>query len=222
MHKKIKVFGALLTAAVGLSIPAGATEILTTSYTTWKSTITGTAVEWNDVVSASTYNTAAGFSMPLGSFGPLTVTGPDGSAYYLDKQYYGSGTSLEGAVDGTGSVQIATPAAGLTGFLMELGVNGTQAPITITLSDGETFTASPTANGGVAWIGLSSGTSITSINLSTTSGSRVEVVDFLAGNSSEPAQAPAVEVATALMIGSGLLVIGGVRKVFSNVSASAA
>jgi hypothetical protein len=94
---------------------------------------------------------------------------------------------------------------------------GTASPITITLSDGETFTANPAVNGDV-FVGFSSGTAITSFTLTTSNGSVIELTDFDAGNSNQPASAPAGEVTTALMIGTGLLIFGARRRVFSNLS----
>jgi hypothetical protein len=95
----------------------------------------------------------------------------------------------------------------------------------MTLSDGEIFTFNPTV-GGTVNAGLSSATPITSILLTTTAGSQIELTDFLAAVSNQPADttppAPAAEVATILMIGSGLLFLGAGRKVYSNLSRAVA
>jgi hypothetical protein len=70
------------------------------------------------------------------------------------------------------------------------------------------------------FLGLSSATAITSFTLSTASGSAIDLTDFYAGGSNQQAAppAPAAEVTTALMIGSGLLFFGARRRVFSNFS----
>lgn len=224
MKIKAKIFSGVVFAALTLASQAGATEVITTSLSTWNSTISGSATEWDFNLPNNSYNTASGYSLNVGSFGPVTVTGPDGGGYVLTKtQGYGpSGNliALADASDGIGSMKFASPAAGLTAFGLGLGLTGTAAPITVTLSDGETFTASPAVNGNL-FLGLSSATPITSFALSTTAGTQVQLTDFFAGTSNQPAtpDAPAAEVATAVMIGSGLLFFGGCRKIFSNVSA---
>lgn len=222
MHLKTKVLAAVFFAAVTFASQAGATEILTSSLPAWKGTITGTGSEWDFSFPGNSYNTAVGYSLNVGSYGPIQVTGPDGSAYSLNKNYYGSFTTLAGPTDGSGSMVFTTPAAGLTAFVLDLGIAGNAAPISITLSDGEVFTANPGA-GGLALLGFSSATPITSYMLATSSGSQVQLADFYAGLSNEPAAAePTAEVATALMIGSGLLLFGGCRKVFSNLATAKA
>ena len=226
MQVKTKVFCAAIFCAVAFASRLNATEIVATSYSAWTATMTGSPTEWNFAFpNGGSYSTASGYSLSVGSYGPLTVTGPDGSGYSLseDSSYYDSAISrsiqtLQGASDGVGSMVFTTPAAGLTAFGLGLGLLGNAAPITVTLSDGESFTSSPSVNG-AAFLGLSSATPITSFVLTTSSGSTVELTDFYAGNSNEPAgTAPAAEVTTALMIGSGLLIFGARRRMFSNHS----
>jgi hypothetical protein len=227
MHSKIKVVGALFFAAFSLAPMVGATEILTTTFNAWKSTTTGTGIaEWDFNIPNSTYNTSSGYNLNVGTYGPIIVTAPDAGGYSLSKNqgYGGSSITLAGPGDGSGSINFAAPGIGLTDFMLGLGITGNAAPIIITLSDGEVFTANPSVNGAIL-LGLSSATPITSFALTTASGSQVQLTDFLAGISNQPAStpdAPAAEVATALMIGSGLLLFGGLRKVFSNVSAAVA
>jgi len=229
MQIKTKVFCAVLFTAAAWAPSLRATEIVTTSYAAWKATQTGNPTEWNFVFpNGGSYSTSSGYSLSIGSYGPVTVTGPDGSGYNLteDSSYYDSAISkniqtLQSANDGVGSMVFTTPAAGLTAFGIGLGEIGTASPITVTLSDGETFTASPGVNGAI-FLGLSSQTVITSFTLTTSSGAAVELTDFFAGVSNEPASAPApaAEVTTALMIGTGLFVFGARRRVFSNISRS--
>lgn len=227
MQIKNKVFCAVLFAAAACAPPLNATEIVTTSYSAWVATQTGTPTEWNfSFPNGGSYSTAAGYTLSVGTYGPINVTGPDGSGYTLteDTSYRVSGRSyqtLQGASDGVGSMVFTTPAAGLTAFGLGLGEIGTASPITVTLSDGETFTASPAVNGTV-YLGLSSQTAITSFTLQTSSGANIELTDFFAGvsNESASAPAPAAEVTTAIMIGTGLLLFGARRRVFSNLSRS--
>jgi len=227
MQMKTKVFCTVLFAAAACAPRLNATEIVTTSYAAWVATQTGTPTEWNfSFPNGGSYSTAAGYSLSVGTYGPINVTGPDGSGYSLseDSSYHVSGTSynlqtLQSASDGVGSMVFNTPAAGLTAFGLGLGELGTASAITVTLSDGETFTVSPSVNGTV-YLGLSSQTAITSFTLKSSSGTNIELTDFFAGVSNEPAsaQAPAAEVTTALMIGTGLFIFGARRRVFSNLS----
>jgi len=227
MQMKTKVFCVVLFAAAACAPRLNATEIITTSYSAWLLTQTGTPTEWNfSFPNGGSYSTAAGYTLTVGTYGPINVTGPDGSGYSLseDSSYHVSSPShnletLQGASDGVGSMVFTTPVAGLTAFGLGLGELGTASPITVTLSDGETFTASPAVNGTV-YLGLSSQTAITSFTLKSSSGAAIELTDFYAGISNEPASAPApaAEVTTALMIGTGLFVFGARRRVFSNLS----
>jgi hypothetical protein len=209
---KFKLFSALIFAAAVAHL--NATEIVTASYAAWTATVSGAPAEWDFSFSGGTsYSTAAGYTLNAGSYGPLTVTGPDGSGYSLNENpaYFDSTTSqtvttLESASDGVGSMVFTAPSAGLTAFALGLGELGVASPITIALSDGETFTANPGVNGDL-FLGFSSATAITSFTLSTTggssAGSSIELTDFDAGASSQPE--PAAELTTGIMIGSGLL-----------------
>ena len=227
MNLQKTTFSAVILAAVAFIVPAGATEVVTTSYTSWTTTTSGTISEWDFSLTQNTYDTAAGYNLNVGSFGPLTVTAPDNGGYNLQKNPgYGpsSNVTLQGPSDGVGSMNFVTPSAGLTAFGLGLGIAGNTAPITITMSDGETFTVSPPVNG-TTFIGFSSASPITSFSLSTLNGSSVNLTDFLASMSNEPGStgdSPAAEVATALMIGSGLLFFGGCRKVYSNLTTAKA
>ena len=221
MEFKNKLFCATILCAAAFAPRLTATEIVTTSFSAWTATLTDSPVEWDFAFpNGGNYSTASGYNLSVGSYGPLNVTGPDGSGYLLNQASYGPSNSpvLQGASDGVGSMVFTTPAAGLTGFLLGIGISGNAAPVTVTLSDGETFTANPAVNGSVL-LGLSSATDITSFTLTTASGSAVDLTDFYAADSNEPADtAPTAEVATALMIGTGLLLIAARRKVFSTFS----
>jgi hypothetical protein len=92
----------------------------------------------------------------------------------------------------------------------------------LSVVDGETFTLTPAINGTV-FLGLSSATPVASYVMSTKAESQLELADFYGAASNQTSQTkstPAAEVATAVMIGSGLLIIGARRKVFSNLSRS--
>jgi hypothetical protein len=221
MHVQSRILGAVIFAAAMFAGSAGATEVQSTSYSAWLATVSGAPAEWNFVIPNGTVlNTAAGYNMTVGSFGPINVTGPDGSGYVLSESTSG-GVALVGANDGVGTMAFATPAAGLTAFGLGVGLLGESAAITLTLSDGESFALDPAVNGSV-FLGLSSATPITSFVLSTTAGSQVELNDFFGAASNESsggtAPAPTLEVATAIMVGTGLLFFGARRKVFSNLT----
>jgi hypothetical protein len=207
---KIQFLWALVFSAAAFAPRMNATEIVTTSYAAWTATVAGTPADWDLAFpNGGAYSTAQGYTLNVGSYGPVNVTGPDGSGYSLNENssYFDSTTSqnvttLEGASDGTGSLVFSTPSSGLTAFGLALGMVGTASPITVTLSDGETFTANPGVNGD-EFLGFSSATAVTSFTLTTSDGSAVELVDFQAGDTGEPA--PAAEVTPLLMVGGGLL-----------------
>jgi hypothetical protein len=214
----------MLTAvilAAAFVASAGATEVQSTSYSAWLATVSGAPAEWNFVIPNGTvFNSAAGYNMTVGSFGPINVTGPDGSGYVLSDSTSG-GVALIGANDGVGTMAFATPSAGLTAFGLGVGLLGESATVTLTLSDGESFALDPAVNSSV-FFGLSSATPITSFVLSTTAGSQVELTDFFGAASNESSggstPAPTFEVATAIMVATGLLFFGARRKVFSNLT----
>ncbi len=217
-----RTFCSALFSVVMFAGLARATEVQTTSYSAWLNTVSGVKAEWDFNVPNNTYNTSSGYSLSVGSFGPITVTGPDAGGYNLTKNPgYGpsNAVTLEGAGDGVGNMTFTPTGAGLTGFLLGVGISGNASPVTVTLSDGEVFTLNPSVGSNV-FLGLSSATPITSFVLSTATGSQVELSDFFAAVSNQPADTPAptAEVATALMIGTGLLFFGARRKVFSNLT----
>jgi hypothetical protein len=81
-------------------------------------------------------------------------------------------------------------------------------PVTLTLSDGESFSSISTA-----FFGVSISHPITWLTLTTTTGSAVIVDDFYYGVSSLPQDSPTSEGATMAMCGGGLLVLlGSVRR----------
>jgi hypothetical protein len=224
MQTKIKILPTLAISLLAAAGYASATTIETTSYSTWVASLTGSPTDGFSYVASGSYSTASGWSTGIGTYGTFVVTGPDGASYSLNQTYYGSGStsSLVGALDGTGGVNVSS-VAGVTGIMLGVGENGSASPITVTLSDGETFTINPTV-GGTTLIGFSSSTTITSVYLSTAAGSAVVLDDLLAGVSNLPAStgptSPASECATILLIAGGLVFLGAKRKIFSNVTAS--
>ncbi len=226
MQTKIKILPTLAFSLLAIAGHASATTIETTSYSAWVASLTGNPTDGFPYVSTGSYSTANGLSTSVGTYGTFVFTGPDGASYSLNQTYYGSGytSSLVGASDGTGAVNVSS-LSGVTGIMLGVGETGSGSPITVTLSDGETFTIDPTV-GGTTLLGFSSSTTITSVYLTTAAGSAVVLDDLLAGVSNIPAStgpsSPASECATILLISGGLVFLGAKRKIFSNVTASQA
>jgi hypothetical protein len=224
MQTKIKILPTLAFSLFAIAGHGSATTIETTSYSAWVASLSGNPTDGFSYVASGSYSTASGWSTTIGSYGTFVVTGPDGGSYSLNQTYYGSGStsSLVGASDGTGGVNVSS-VSGVTGIMLGVGETVSASPITVTLSDGETFTINPTV-GGTTLIGFSSSTPITSVYLSTVAGSAVVLDDLLAGVSNLPAStgpsSPASECATILLIAGGLVFLGAKRKIFSNVTAS--
>jgi len=137
-------------------------------------------------------------------------TGPDNSSYNLTGVTYHSLQSLAGASDGVGVISVTAPSGGANALFLGIGSTG-NTPLTITLSDGETF---PGLSPGL--FGFSLSHPITGLTLSTTSGSQPVIDDFWYGNSSLSQDAPTVEAATYLLMGGGLLVLIGARRKLRN------
>ena len=205
-------FAAALLGSVG---HANASSVTTTSFNTWKTFLTGSPTELNfNGISMTSYSTSSGITlmpagMPLAGFG---FTGPDGAGYSLTGATYNSFISLEGGSDGNATILVATPASGENAILLGVGSTG-GAGLTVTLSDGESFTLAAGL-----W-GISISHTITSLTLSTSAGSRAVIDDFWFGTSNmaqDAPTAPASEAATSILLGGGLMVLAGVgrRKLF--------
>jgi hypothetical protein len=117
---------------------------------------------------------------------------------------------------------------GSIGSLLPVNVTGLASvdsvelsPITISLSDGETFALNPAVTG----LGFLDPTSSLS-NTSITANSQSKVTAFLSAASPDATGSagakPSAEFAYLVMIGGGLLFFGARRKVFSNISANRA
>src|SRR5450755_478113 len=176
---------AFLAVFVGVLVTVGVatgTTITTTSFSTWKSDLTGTPTEANfNTISFTSYNAAAGISLaPTGDLvNAFVFTGPDNGGYNLSGTSFNGVTGLEGSADSGAGVAIAAPASGKTAILLAAySTSGT--PLTLTLSDGEAFTFAS----GI--FGFSTSQPITGLTLSTTTGSQVFIDDLYFGASSSP------------------------------------
>ena len=208
-------FAALTAALLTCAGRVSATTISTTSFNTWKASLTGSPIELDFTkVKNSTYNTSAGITL-LPLQGPalgFLITGPDKTGYSLSGGNFGSVVSLFGAADGVGSIRIDLPSVGENAILLGLAAQPT-AGLTVNLSDQESFAVS---NG---LLGLSLSHTISWLTISTVNGSKPVLDDFYFGVSNlaqdQGAQSQSAEAATAFLIGSGLLILFGARRKFA-------
>jgi len=203
-HWALATLGAVLLLGAG---PATATTITSTTFNAWKTNLTGTPTEldFTPITSGKSYSTSVGLTLKAigNSSVGFVFTGPDNGSYNLTGFSYSSQNiqSLKAGSDSTAVMNVATPGAGNNAVLFGLATTN-NTPITLTLSDGESF-SSITA----AFFGVSISHPITWLTLTTTSGSAVIVDDFYYGASSLPQDAPTSEGATAAMCGGGLLIL---------------
>jgi hypothetical protein len=211
-----KVQWALATLGAGLLFgtgPAAATTITSTTFNGWKTNLTGTPtqLDFSPITSGKSYSTSAGLTLKAignSSIG-FVFTGPDNGSYSLTGFFYTSQNiqSLKAGSDSTAAMNVTTPAAGDNAILLGLATTN-NTPVTVTLSDGESFSSiSP------ALFGLSISHPITWLTLTTTVGSAVIVDDFYYGVSNLPQDSTTSEGVTMAMCGGGLLILlGSVRR----------
>jgi hypothetical protein len=209
MSRKARFVGvALLVGFLGATFEAAATTITTTSYSTWDTStyITGstTLVDLTTLEAGINYSNAMGYTSEGFNF-----TGPDGASYVLSSQKEGSYTGLLGASDGTGVIEVAMPNSGNSAVLFDATCISC-GTLSLTLSDGETFTVS---NG---QFGMSISHPITWFELGDSLGYRpfLEYVYFGTSSLPQDSQVSAAnEAATPVLLGGGLaLLAGAVRK----------
>lgn len=206
MTRNLRFVLALPVALLLFSVlPVSATSITTSSYATWKSStyITGSPTELN-------FTTIANANYPSGDI--LYPTGNSSLAF----TFTGSGlkgNSGNGSLSAS-SITLTMPGVGENAFLF--GLLGS-TPFTLTLSDNESFTV--TNPGSTPLFGIALSTEITSLTITTTSGSQVGVNDFFfatsalpqdTGNPSVPSTAS--EGATVVLTSGGLLIFFGARR----------
>ncbi len=177
MYRRLRYLaGLVLACPLIFTGEAGATIITTTDFNAWKASLTGAPTELNFTssgIQTKSYSTSAGITLtPSGNPSIAFVfTGPDNGSYTLVGN--ANNGTLTGASDGIGSINAATPSTGETAIL--LGINCTTCtshPLTLVLSDGESF---PVSSG---LFGFSISHPITWAELSTTSGSAAVIDDF--------------------------------------------
>ncbi|MGC2662190.1 MAG: PEP-CTERM sorting domain-containing protein [Bryobacteraceae bacterium] len=225
------LIGAILGGVLLAAAPAGATSV------TWAGANGGTVgsgfVSGVSSYTALNFPTSAsscpGSSSAFCTGGTSTVGGFTISGTGLQVNYdsdYSNTVGFEAS-----SITVTTPVSGINAFFIQLGDSVAGAPITVTLSDGETISSvnsqslnSPT------YFGISISHDITSFSVSTTSGNifldeMYSGVSTLAqdsgsgdgsgdgsgsGDSGDPSATP--EAATILLIGGGLLALVGSRR----------
>jgi hypothetical protein len=210
LHWAIATFGAGLLMGAG---PAMATTMTSTTFSAWTAGLTGTPTEldFSPIVPGKSYSTAAGITLKAignASIG-FNVTGPDNAVYKLTGLSYGTHNiqSLQAGTDSTAVMNIATPAAGNNAIFLGLATTNS-TPVTLTLSDGQSFSSITTA-----FFGLSISHPITWLTLTTTNGSAVILDDFYYGISNLAQDSATSEGTTMAMCGAGLLILfGAVRK----------
>lgn len=214
-----------IAAALMAAGSAGATSVTTTTFSSWKATLTGSPSEANfSAISLTSYNTASGLTLPTPGSSGTTFTGPDNGGYQMTGVDYSTYKSLAGSTDAGAGLNVALPNGGVNAFLLSVGSTG-GTPLTLTLSDGETFSV----NNGLFGISLSH--TVSSLLLTTSAGSEAVIDDFWYGNSnlvqdptggstsgSQSGPAPVAEVATSVMIAGGFLFLFGAWRRFGSAN----
>jgi hypothetical protein len=220
MFRGMRVFGKLhwAIAMVGPGLllgagPAAATTMTSTTFSAWTAGLTGTPTEldFSPIVIGKSYSTAAGITLKAignASVG-FNVTGPDNGSYKLTGFSYGTHNiqSLQAGTTSTAAMNVTTPAAGNNAIFLGLATTN-NAPVTLTLCDGQSFSSITTA-----FFGLSISHPITWLTLKTNNGSAVILDDFYYGASNVAQESATSEGATMAMCGAGLLILfGAVRR----------
>jgi len=201
----------LTLAALTVAGNAMATTVQSTTIGGWNTTIVAGSARDTDFSTVS--NTAVSSYTLLAGTTPFTWTSGDGSVSL--KEYdnlsnpIGSGTleGVQGASTAAKGLKITTPAAGINALVLFFGSSG-GTPVTITLSDGEVFGGTPSANTGNALF-LSISHPIYYLTVTSTTSAPV-VNGFSFGTSNLAQDAPtdtAVEAATSILMGGGLLLL---------------
>ena len=205
-----------LPLAAGVLFTTGqalATPVTSTTFSGWKATLTGAPTELDfNGVHYTTYNTSAGLTLQAVGNPALgyKFTGPDNGSYYLSGITYNGLLSLAGSSSSGADINVLTPSAGNNAILVSVGSTAS-TPITLTLSDNESFTLN---TGGLFGMALTH--PVTSLTVSTTSGSQPVINDFWFGSSSltqdgggSGGASPVPEGRTAMLVAGGILVLFG-------------
>ncbi|HLH03408.1 MAG TPA: hypothetical protein VKX25_11595 [Bryobacteraceae bacterium] len=222
MRRATLISFAVLAATLASQTGARATTLSYSVYSQWLANVTGsTELNFNGLTLYGSYNTSAGKTLqPLtGTALPFVFTGPTLSgAYQLTANDFGPYNALSffGPANGNGTITIAMPTGGVNAVFLGLGTTGSSGPITVALSDGETFTVNASPNT-YAFLGLSISHTINWITVA--SPNQPNLNDFFFASSKltqDPtqtqAQAPASECATFFLMGGSLVILAGARR----------
>lgn len=192
---------------------AQATTLQTTTYQSWSAQVTGTPT-FVDVETLPTGN----YSTPAGVQDDSYVfTGPDASSWALHSQTFGNTTGLYGASDGIGGIEVTLPGQGQSAIFFDANTEAnnvlTNGSLTLTLSDGESFSVSS------GQFGLSISHPITSYTLTAANGQAAFLQWAYFGTSDLPSDGggtdgvgQASEAATMALVGGGILVVFGAKR----------
>lgn len=208
-------YASLCFLFVVTALPEMATTVPSTTYSGWTSNVTGTPTFVDvETLTQGHYNTSTGVTDDSYIF-----TGPDGSNWSLGVQTFGNKTGLFGASDGIGGIEVTLPGSGESAVYLDVNTEAnnalTNGSLTLTLSDGETFSVSS------GQFGLSLSQSITWYELTTSSGQSPFLQWAYFGNSSLPQDpgggggadpSPTPEAATLALVGGGILVLFGAKR----------
>ena len=209
----------LCVVCAAAALPAMGTTEQTTAYASWTPMLTGSPSAQVIENLDGTHDTSAGISSD-----GYTFIGPDGSGWSLTGEMLGGIDGLLGPSDGTGYMDVVLPGSGQSAIYINVNTYNNDSlnngPVTLTLSDGETF------NNVTGQFGLSISHPITWYTVQTTSGQAAFLEWAYFGNSNLPqdsgsgAGAPASEAATMALVGGGMLVLfGSKRKLIKRLAA---
>ena len=212
-------------SALVLAGSAAATSVTSVSFKSWKTTLTGAPTEADfTAVQFTNYNTAAGLTLSAIGANSLgtTFTGPDNGNYSLSGTSYNGFTALAGSADSGAALNVVMPSGGQNAFLIVAGSTGA-TPLTLSLSDGESFAISS------GLFGIAVSHPVSSFALTTTAGSQAVIDDFWFGNSaltqdsSGPGGStppgdvtPSAEGASLVLMAGGALILFGAWRKFGS------
>jgi hypothetical protein len=211
MKSRFSLF-TLTLAALTVAGNATANTIQSADLTAWKTTIVTGSAHDTDFGPVSP-TAVSSYTLFMDNGTPFTWASGDGSVSL--KEYdnlsnpIGSGNlkGVQGASGTTKGLKITTPVAGINALVLFFGTTG-GSPVTITLSDGEVFTGSPAGNTGNAlFLSISHPIYYLTVT-STTSAPVVNGFSFATSNLAQDTPTDtAVEAATSILMGGGLLVL---------------
>jgi hypothetical protein len=201
-----------------------ATTVTSSTFSSWNTDLTGAPTEADFTqISFTNYNSSSGLTLSASGNPSVTfnLTGPDGADNWaLTGALYDNFVSIEGGSNNSASIDIALPGSAEDALLLSLA-STLGDPISVDLSDGETFTLA-----GNGLLGLSISHPITWLTVSTGAVSQAVIDDFWYGNSSlaqdgsgsdsgyesDDETSPTPECVSLLLVAGGLFVLLGAHR----------